>query len=399
MAQQTISQVEQILKEVYLPAWKNQLSIEPTALLSKVKSVPLIGTNIRAGSPYGLNGGFGFGSEGMNTPNSGPQMYKGFELSPADMFVNIELSDKVIKLASTKSSMLDVLDQEIKSSFAAAKWNVGRSFFGNGKGILATVSALVVAGNTIQVNNIQNIIEGLIVDIYTTGDAVTATAQAEGRRIMNIDRTPDEDGNYSVLIDGAATAVAAGFMTVQNSYGREITGLNTIFDDDITSLYGVTKASNSFIKPIVKNAANDITDSIITGCIRESANAKGGDVDMILCGDDAYDSYVAYLRSKNTRIESVTHQLDGGFTAIEFLAGNKKVDVVNEKFVPKAEMWGIDTKSMEYHHMNWDFVQKDGGIFVLVPGTSTFRALLADYGNLICSKPGANFRITNADAV
>lgn len=394
---QTISQVEQIIKEVYLPAWKNQLSIEPTALLSKVKSVPITGPSIKAGSPYGLNGGFGFGAESIGTPNSGPQMYKGFELSAKDMFVNIEISDKAIKLASSKSSMIDVLDQEIKSSYAAAKWNVGRSFFGNGLGKLANVAALATAGNTVLVDNVQYLIEGLIVDIYTTGDATTAIAQSAGRRIMDINRVPDTNSKYSVLLDGAASTLAAGFMTVQNSYGREITGLNTIFDDSVTSLYGVAKASNSFIKPITRDANNDITDSILTSCIRESSNTKNGDIDMILCGDDAYDAYVEYLRSKNQRIEEKTHELKGGFTAIEFLAGNKKVDIVNEKFIPTGEMRGIDSKSMEYRHMDWDFVQKDGGIFTLVPGTSKFRALLADYGDLICNNPGANFKISNAE--
>jgi hypothetical protein len=392
---QSIQKVEEIIKEIYLPAWKNQLSIEPTALLSKVKSVPITGPNIKAGSPFGLNGGFGFGTEGMNTPNSGPQMYKGFEVSAKDMFVNIEISDKAMKLASSKSAIVDVLDQEIKSSYAAAKWNVGRSFFGNGKGILANVDALSAAGNTIKVDNVQYLIEGIIIDIYKTGDTPENTAQVEGRRIIDINRVADDNGKYSVTIDGAATTLEAGFITIQHSYGREITGLNAIFDDSITSIYGVLKANNSFVRPIVKDAENDISDSIITQAIRESSNTKNGDIDMILCGDTAFDSYVEYLRSKNQRIEEKTHELKGGFTAIEFLAGNKKVDVVNEKFVPTNEMWGIDTKAMEYHHMDWDFVQKDGGIFTLVPGTSNFRALLADYGDLICSNPGANFRIKN----
>ena len=190
------------------------------------------------------------------------------------------------------------------------------------------------------------------------------------------------------------TAIPKGFMTVQQSYNREITGLGAIFDDSIDKVYGISKTDNPFIKPITFDANDNIDDGVITGALREAEDIKNSNVDMLLCGNKAYDEYANYLRVNNMRVEHNT--LTGGFQSIKFAFGNRNVDIVNEKFVPDDEMWGVDTKSLEFHQTGWDFAQEQsGGIFNLVDGKSTYRALLTNYGDLICSNPGGLVRIYN----
>ena len=67
-------------------------------------------------------------------------------------------------------------------------------------------------------------------------------------------------------------------------------------------------------------------------------------------------------------------------------------------FVPTDEMWGVDTKQFELRQTDWDFVDYQGSPFVLMPDTSVYRALLANYMELICKNPGTCVRITNANA-
>ena len=80
------------------------------------------------------------------------------------------------------------------------------------------------------------------------------------------------------------------------------------------------------------------------------------------------------------------------------LGGSKEVGIVNERFVPENEVWGVDTSTFYLEATPWSFMEKDGGIFVPMPDTSIFRALLASYGNLMCTNPGGALRITNANA-
>ena len=390
---QNLITFEKALKENYLPAWRNQLGIEPSALLGKIKKPKLTSNKIVASAPVGLSGGFGYGAEGQATPAAGGVRVERFETSAKDMYVNIVISEKAVKLTGSSGAMANALDTEVKGAYATAKWNVGRSLFGNGTGVLTTISALGTAGNTITVADTSYVKEGLIIDIYATSGTTPQTNGA-GRRILSVDRV-----NKTITIGGDASTFSAGFITVQNSYKREITGLGAIFDDSITSLYGISKASNPFLKPVVQDGGSDLDDGIITKALRRAKNDKNSDIDMILCGDEAYDHYVSYLRVNNIRVEDMSHTIQGGFKAIKFIFGNKEVDIVNESFVPAREMWGVETGCLELHSLDWNFAElQNGGIFNLMENQSCYRALLANYGDLICTNPGGCVRITNCCA-
>lgn len=385
---QNLITFEKALKENYLPVWRNQLGTEPTALLSKIKKVKCTSDKIVASAPVGLSGGFGFGAEGQATPASGGVPFERFETNAKDMYVNISISAKAVRLTGSGGAMANALDTEVKGAYETAKWNVGRSLFGNGTGVLTTISALSTAGNTITVANTAFLKEGLIIDIYATGGSIPQTG-GSGRRITAVDRV-----NKTITVSGAVQTYTAGFITVQNSYKREITGLGAIFDNSITSLYGVTKESNPYLYPVVTDANNDIDDGTITKALRQAKNDKNSNVDMLLCGDDAYDNYVNYLRVNNIRVEEISKTITGGFKSIKFIFGNREVDIVNESFVPTKEMWGIESSCVELHTQEWNFADlQGGGIFNLMENQSVYRALLANYGDLICTNPGGCVRI------
>lgn len=392
MLEHTLKNYEKALKENYLPVWENQLNIEPSAFLGKIKDEPLVSDKIVASAPMGLSGGFGFGAEGAPTPKAGNVPFERFESRAKDMYVNICISAKAVRLTGSGGAMANALDTEVKGAYNAAKWNVGRSLFGNGEGILTNCEG-VAGGNIVKVESTKYLIEGLIVDVYATGAAVGDEPQVNGKalRIKYIDRA-----NKTVTFGGASVTLEAGFITVQNSYGREITGLGAIFDDNIDEIYGVKKSENVIIKPIVVDANNDIADSVITKALRDAQDIKGSEVNTLLCGNSAYDAYVEYLRANNIRVEERSHTIQGGFKAIKFLFANREVDVVNEKFIPDGEMWGVDSNAFKFHKQKWAFTElQGGGIFNLMEGNSIYRALLANYGELMCNNPGGCVRITN----
>ena len=397
MAQNLIT-FEKALKENYLPAWRNQLGIEPSALLGKIKKPTLKGNKIVATAPVGLSGGFGYGAEGQATPQAGGVRMERFETTAKDMYVNVMISEKAVQLTGSAGAMANALDTEIKGAYETAKWNVGRSLFGNGVGILTTTKAMDAAGNTISVDDTTYLKEGLIIDIYKAtldGDGKivkgTESLAVKGRRLLSVDRT-----KKTITIGGDATTVEAGFITVQNSFNREITGIGAIFDDSVESLYGIKKAENPFLYPVVESAEGDINDPFITRALRRAKNEKGSNVDMLLCGDAAYDQYVENLRVNNIRVEEISHTIQGGFKAIKYIFGNKEIDIVNESFVPAKEMWGVETGCLEFHSLDWRFAElQGGGIFNLMEGQSAYRALLVNYGDLICKNPGGCVRITD----
>ena len=381
---QTLKTFEKALKENYLPVWRNGLTTEPTPLLGKIKKVPLKSNKIVATAPVGLSGGFGFGAEGMATPEAGNVKFERFETNAKDMYVNIAISAKAVRLTGSGGAMANALDTEVKAAYETAKWNVGRSLFGNGTGKLANSEATTTSA--IKVDSTKYLKEGLIVDIYTDGGELQANGK--GVRIVAVDRI-----NNTITID-ASNSLSKGFITVQNSYNKEITGLNAIFDDSITSIYGVNKADNPYLKPTVIEADTDIEDGILWDAVDQAETYKNSKINMMLMGRQAYKSYVDYLRTNNTRIETITKEIVGGFKSLAFAFGNREIDMVYEQFVPDNEVWCVDTGALELHTQEWDFADlQGGGIFNLMERSSVYRALLANYGDLICTNPGGCVRI------
>ena len=114
---QLLTQIEGILKDKYQPAIANQINIEPSPFLEKIKKVPLTNNTIKFAAPFGINGGFGFGAEGIATPKSGAQKYVSFSVDAVDMYVDIKISNKTVELASSNAgAMINALDAEIKGA-------------------------------------------------------------------------------------------------------------------------------------------------------------------------------------------------------------------------------------------------------------------------------------------
>ena len=383
MAQNLIT-FEKALKENYLPVWRNGLSTDPTALLGKIKKVPLKSNKIVATAPIGLSGGFGFGAEGLATPAAGGVKFERFETNAKDMYVNIAISAKAVRLTGSGGAMANALDTEVKAAYETAKWNVGRSLFGNGNGVLTTCTC--DGTNVITVADAKFMKEGLIVDILSD-DKV----HKSGVRILAVDRA---DKKITVSDNVTATS-GQGSITVQNSYGKEITGLGAIFDESVTNIYGVDRTNNAYLFPTLVEAETDINDGILWDAVEQAETYKNSKIDMMLMGRNAYKSYVDYLRTNNTRVETITKEIVGGFKSLAFAFGNREIDMVYEQFVPDNEVWCVETGALELHTQEWDFADlQGGGIFNLMEGQSVYRALLANYGDLICTNPGGCVRIT-----
>ena len=384
-----MTQLEEILRKYQRAI--DQIQHRPSPFLEKVKKSPLTANTVKMAAPIGINGGFGFGAEGLGTPKAGPQRYVQFEVDAVDMYVDIQISNKTVQLASTNAgAMINALDTEIKSSYASAKWNVGRALFGDGSGILATVSPLSTAGNTCTVSDTRMLIEGLTIDIYASGAAVGSTPALGARRIVGIDR-----GQNQITFDGAPATFGAGFITVQGSYGKELCGLGAIFSTaEGATLYGIEKDKNPWINPIVRDAEGVVDDLVIYGGVKEAKDYKGANIDLLMMGDETFLAYQSFIHQHSpTTIEK--QRFVGGAVGYKVLVGSQEVVIVNERFVPADEAWGVDTSTFALVQTPWSFMAKDSGIFIPIADTSIYRALLASYGNLICSNPGGCIRFTN----
>lgn len=386
---QILTNIEGILKDKYQPALANLINIEPSPFLEMIRKEPLTNNKVRLAAPVGLNGGFGFGAEGLATPESSEQRYLDFEVKAVDMYVDIKISNKTVVLGSSNtSSMINALDAEIQGSYAAAKWNLARSLFGDGSGILANVEASDGETSVFAVDDTTRLIEGILVDMYPAGGEEPTRTKM---RVVSVDHDAK-----TVTLDTPAFATDAGYLTVQGSRNREITGLGAIFGDG-EEIYGVSRKDNPWLVPQTVSLGGKITDMGLYRGIRRAAKFRGAKIDLVMMGDRAFEAYQTYMDEHTTHLVE-KHKFVGGATGYSILVGDREVIVVNESMIPENEAWGVDTKSFVLQQTPWEFLSHQGSIFSLQANTSVYRALLASYGNLICANPGGCVKFTDCAA-
>lgn len=373
----TLTTADNALQSFYLDAVAHQLNMEINPFLAQVKqhSVNVYGKDVKKVVRYGISGGIGAGTEDGALPAAGNGDYLVFTTSLKNLFGTIRISDKAIKASATDDgSFVNLLNEEMEHLVKSASYNFGRMLFGDGTGTLATVSAATAGKLTL--DSVKNCVEGMRVDVYDSSDTVIAA----GARISTVDRS----SNY-IILEGAYSADAledADFITVQNSYEQELTGLDAIFSSDV--LYDVPRISNAFMKPYTATSVGTISENAIQTAIDTIEERSGSKINFIMCSYGVKRALAQVLAASRRSFD--TMELNGGYKAMNF----NGIPVVADRFCPDGTMYLLNTDDFGLYQLgDWDWLRgDDGGILKQVAGTPVFEATLVKYADLMCTRPG-----------
>lgn len=387
----TLQTADNALKEVYLGVVADQLNTSVNPLLAKINQTTsdVWGKEIRKMAPYGINGGIGAGDEDGSLPTAAGNNYAQFVLELKNLYGRIEISDKAIRASQNSAgSFVNLLNAEMEGLIKASTFNFGRMLFGDGTGILATISTNDTSSVT--VDTTRNLIEGMVVDIVNKADG-TVNAVA-GRRITSIDRA-----NKKVTLSGSALTSEAFkpstsqtntyALCVQGSYGKEITGLGAIFKSS-GSLYGLNRSTYNWMVPYISNIAGEstmtaISDVTMQKAIDELDEVAGSKVDFIVCSAGVKRNYQEYLNSYRSNVDVM--DLAGGYKAISY----NGIPLVSDKFVKPNTMYLLNTKEFNLHQLcDWQWLEgEDGRVIKQIQGKPTYSATLVKYADIICDHP------------
>ena len=385
----TLSTADNALKDFYLEVLSNQLNTTINPLLARINQTTsdVWGREIRKFAPYGINGGIGAGTEDGDLPASANNNYAQFVLTLKNLYGKLEISDKAIRASEySAGAFVNLLNAEMDGLLKASSFNLGRMLYGDGSGFLADITSSTES--SVIVDKIYNLIEGMVVDIVSeSGETIKG-----GLRIKSIDRT-NKKVTFTTSTLSSDYASAGYKLCVQGSYGNEITGLGAIFDTS-KSLYGLDRASHSWMNPYIKDLSSgsntDITEVAIQTAIdnlEEIANSK---VDFIVCSSGVKRNYQNYMISYRSNINVM--DLEGGFKAISY----NGIPLVSDRFVPNNTMFLLNTQDFNLHQLcDWKWLEsEDGRVIKQTPGKATYQATLVKYADLICNKPCGQAKIT-----
>ena len=378
-----LTTAQNALKDAYLAAASNQLNVGANPLLAKIKqsSSDVYGKQIIKMAPIGINGGIGAGTETGTLPTANENSYVQFKTTLKNLYGTIEISDKAIRAsANSNGAFVDLLNAEMEGLLTASKFNLGRMLYGDGTGVVGTVSSY--SSGVATMDSVKNLIEGMVLDVYASG---TATADC-GIRVAYVDRV-----NKQVKFTSTPSAMASGdVFYVQGSKNNEITGLGAIFGSSAT-LYGVTRSSNPWLTPYKSTTSTEISDNLLQEAVDFLEENSGSHIDFITCGAGVKRAYQQYLGYYRRNVDVVT--LEGGFKAMTF----NGIPLVSDRFVADDTLYMLDTSKFTLHQLcDWEWIEGEGGrILRQKAGYPAYTATLVKYADLICDQPNGQAKFTN----
>lgn len=374
----TLNTADKALKDYYLDVIADQLNTGANPFLAMVEKTTedVYGKEIKKVVSYGINGGIASGSENGSLPPTQGNLYAEFTLPLKNLYGQIEITDKALRASEEGSkTAVNLLNAEMNGLVKASKMNFSRMLFGDGSGYFGKVTDGDNAKRTLTLDNVSGIEEGTLIDFYR--DTAIET-KFVATKVVAIDRATKK-----ITVNVAVDTIANGTKVfAHGSRDGELTGLGAIFSDTATSIYGLDKASNSWLKPSVKTIASISFDDVQE--MLDLVEERGGEsANVIICSWKVRRILQKLFAKAGVTPSYVT--VDGGYNAMAF----NGIPVVVDKFCPEGYMYFLNSKDFKICQLcDWQWLTDgDGRILRQISGKAAYSATLVKYADLLCEKP------------
>lgn len=368
----TLQTAENVLRDVYLGVIADQINTKTNPLFARIKRSTrnIVGKEVRAVAPVGINGGIMAGEETSELPEGALTPYLSFSAPLKNLYGRFEISDKAVRSsASDVNSFVNLLQDGMDSLLKASIFNLSRMIYGDGSGLLATVSS----DSTI--DNVESILPGMFVDVYTNGGELSI----ENAYVASVDKSAKK----IVLQSANSKAIADGDkIYLHGSKDNEIIGLKGIVTNN--ELYGVDRTANPIINARTYTAtAKDAFDQEYVQKFIDDLEMNGTVVNFINCSYELKRLYQKYLSLYNKNIDVAT--LEDGTKVLTHFG----TPIVPTSQIGADECYFLNTDDFTFYELgDWRWLEDETGrVLKQHPSKAAYSATLVKYTELICHKP------------
>jgi hypothetical protein len=387
-----LTTLSDILKEYYLGPVAEQLNNE-VLLLSRLesRSEDLVGKRAYVPLHHGRSGGIGARAEGVALPAAGRQDYDKAVYDLKYLYGRVEVTGpSMAKTKNETGAFLQALKSELDGIRNDLKKDLARQVYGNGSGVVGTVSADAANSTTVAYVGTEVIRKGQLYPgfVATIYDASATADLANTHTVSSVDLSA---GTVTFSAAVGATFAAndtirrAGVATYSPAEGNtyslsdEIDGIRRIVADSATALGGIT--------PTGANSWWDNQRVAVSGALTLEAIQKGLNLARIAGGMptsvitslgvqrefyDLLDQAVQY-----TNPESLNYA--AGFKTLSY----NGLPIIADIDAPYGKMYIMDEATMKvFSDQDWHFLDADGMTLRQVTGYDKFEAIMARYMNI-----------------
>lgn len=310
----------------------------------------------------------------------------------------LELSDALVRQATGNNAgaFVSKIDRSSKKLSLAMRKNLNRQVFGDGTGLIATLTSSPAAATTFTVNSTQYLRVNQVIDVLNIS---TGAAGATAVVITGINKT-----TLTITVGTAITATTTTFGVYKTGARlQEMDGLRNITATGRT-LHNINSATpgNEFFNGAQRDATTSIAGEGIFEQLADDVGQNGeGDVEVFLTTRGVRrrlaDTYQSTKRFNDARAV----EIHGGYTAI-FV---NEIPVIIDDDVPKGWAFALRKDAflwMQLAEPDWLTDPKSGLAWHLAMGSTlgkrrlAWQAWMIWYAALACVAPNRTGRIINA---
>lgn len=407
MAGVTLATLSAILKEIYEGEVREQLNNDVVGLRRIERSSEGItsevgGKYVTFPVHYGRNGGIGARREMEDLPVAGNQATAAARIGLKYLYGSMQLSGQSMELAdSNTQAFISALNLEKNGLTEDLLKDLNRAVYGTGNGQMGTTSTAAASTTPTITSGMQYFNVGDVVDVYTPAALLAdSAAKATGVTVTAV------NAGTSVITLGTSVTYAAGDVFVRTgSANREWTGLGAICQSSGT-LYNIDpNVVDKWRAAVDSNGGTPraLTEGLIIKNV-DAARTNGCKTSVLLTTLGVRRAYFQLLVQQREFVNTSqdNKSFEGGFVGLAFTTDAGEIPLVSDIDAPTSKLFGLDETHIKmYRDADWAFMNRDGGLWRVVPGGAAgtikdaYMATMFQYSELGTDRRGGHFLISD----
>ena len=376
-----ISELDNILKNFYLPPIRSQLNTS-TVLLDRIRagSEQVSGQDVITPLMVGYSQGVGARSENGTLPTAKKSLYDVSSTQLKANYGRIQLSGHLIRATrDDRGSFVRAIGSEIQNMVDGLKQDYNRQCFGDGTGKLTLLNGVLSGSASMTVDSTQYLKYDMPIYVDSGTDINSRIIDIVSDTVVTLTGSASADDNSPVY---RGTGTGAG---TTNNKDAEIMGLSGICNTGDLQGIDVDAALSSGVDTIAsywKTAKRDTSTTTLTLSAMQdcftAVEKKAGNVNLLVTTFGLRDIYATLLESQRRYVNVM--ELESGFRGIEF----NGQPLIPDKDCNANHMYFLDTGAMSFQKKgDWDWMDMDGAIWSRVTDKEAYEATIVLESQLV----------------
>lgn len=393
MAIATLTTMDNLLKDVYLPRLRGQF-YKQTPVFNRVEKRSekhdFVGRKCLIAAHYQRSEAVGSRAENATLPTAQYQRIENLEVTTKYIYGKIKLTGQTISASRRQEgAFAKALNTEMEGIKESLLFDLARQMvFGDGTGKLAMTNGSGAASTSLIVDTpgVDHIRAGMVIDVYDT---------VPNQEINSVEVSSVNRSTNTVTLASAATWDDNSFVYREDARNVECMGLGGILDDGtrVATFQGLARSSNTWLNAnILSNSSVNraLTLPLLDDAYLEAEKNGGGGFPTAVYSKHVLAQIYADIVRADRRYSPKDLVLDGGFRGVEYTGNGGTCPWIMDRMCRANEIWFVNENDLmlfEQEALQW-FGQAIGDPIMrrAIDGTDAYEATLLSYLELAASR-------------